>query len=426
MDRRTLLHTLTAASAVAPLAFGTQRLSAALKLAEGSSEEDFWLTIQQAYDVDRSIINLNNGGVAPSPRTVMNSFRRNTEQANGAPAFEMWRNQEPHVERVREDLADLCGCSPEEIAITRNASEALESVQLGLDLQRGDEIVISTQDYPRMLTTWEQRARRDGIVIRKVSFDVPVRDPMDVVRAYEKAITPKTKVLHCSHVVFLTGQILPVTELCALARDRGLFSIVDGAHSFNHIPFRVADLGCDAFGTSLHKWTSGPIGTGMLYMKRERIKRVWPLMAAPESMDENIRKFEEIGTHSAAMHNALSEAITLQRAIGIERKATRLRALHAVWIEPLRSQKGVSFLTDISNDANQCGVRLVHLDGVDHGKLSEWLLNKHSIFTVAIGHEQFTGLRVTPNVYTTMSDMRRFANAMLEAASGSVAEIRTP
>jgi selenocysteine lyase/cysteine desulfurase len=418
------LHTLTAAGAMAPLAFGTTRLTAALRAAEGSSEEDFWLAVQQAYDVDRSIINLNNGGVAPAPRTVMDAFRRNTEQANGAPAFEMWRNQEPHIERVRTDLADMCGSSPEEIAITRNASEALESVQLGLKLERGDEIVVSTQDYPRMLTTWEQRARRDGIVIRKVTFDTPVMSPADVVRAYEKAIKPRTKVLHFSHVVFLTGQILPVRELCALARERGLFSIVDGAHSFNHIPFRVADLGCDAFGTSLHKWTSGPIGTGMLYLKRDRIDQIWPLMAAPESMDANIRKFEEIGTHSAAMHNALSEAVALQRAIGIERKAARLRALHSVWVESLRTMKGVSFLTDITKETNQCGVRLVHLDGVDHGLLSEWLLNKHSIFTVAIGHEQFTGLRVTPNVYTSMDDMKRFASAMTIAASGEVAEIK--
>jgi selenocysteine lyase/cysteine desulfurase len=378
--------------------------------------EDFWLTIQQAYEVDRSIINLNNGGVAPAPYSVMRAFHRYTDQANGAPAYEMWRHQEPHVERIREELASSFGCDAEEIAITRNASEALESVQLGLKLERGDEVVISDQDYPRMLTTWEQRARRDGIVIKKVKFAAPVQDPNDVVRAYADAITSRTKVLHCSHVVFLTGQILPVKELCDLARSKGIFSIVDGAHAFNHIPESNVSIGCDAYGTSLHKWTSGPIGTGMLYVRRDRIKDIWPLMAAPESMDANIRKFEEIGTHSAAMHNALEEAIQFQRAIGIERKAARLRQLHRVWTDQLAPYKNVTYLTDLSNDRNQCGLRLVSVADVDHGKLSEWLLTNHHIFTVAIGHDQFKGLRVAPNVYTTIAEMEKFAKAMVIVA----------
>ncbi|RPI69729.1 MAG: aminotransferase class V-fold PLP-dependent enzyme [Ignavibacteriae bacterium] len=412
MNRRTLLRTLTAASAMAPLAFGSNRLTAAMVSMADTDGEDFWLTVQQAYDVDRSIVNLNNGGVAPSPRTVMSAFHRYTEQANGAPAYELWRHQEPHVEHVRDDLAMMFGASSEEIAITRNASEALESVQLGLRLERGDEVVISDQDYPRMLTTWEQRARRDGIVIKKVKFETPVKDPADVVRTYEQAITARTKVLHCSHVVFLTGQILPVKDLCDLARKRGLFSIVDGAHAFNHIATSATDVGCDAYGTSLHKWTSGPIGTGMLYVRKDRIKEIWPLMAAPESMDDNIRKFEEIGTHSAGMHNALSEAVQFQRAIGIERKSARLRQLHRVWIDQMAAYDNVSFLTDLSNDRNQCGVRLVSIMDMDHGKLSEWLLSRHHIFTVAIGHDQFKGLRVTPNVYTTINEMERFARAM--------------
>lgn len=416
MNRRTLLRSLASATAVAPLAFGSSRLQAALRTLPDADGEDFWITIQQAYEVDRSIINLNNGGVAPAPYSVMRAFHRYTDQANGAPAYELWRHQEPHVERIREDLALSFGCDAEEIAIMRNASEALESVQLGLKLERGDEVVISDQDYPRMLTTWEQRARRDGIVIKKVKFATPVKDPSDVVRAYSEAITPRTKVLHCSHVVFLTGQILPVKELCDLARSKGLFSIVDGAHAFNHIPGSDVSIGCDAYGTSLHKWTSGPIGTGMLYVRRDRIKDVWPLMAAPESMDENIRKFEEIGTHSAAMHNALEEAIQFQRAIGIERKAARLRQLHRVWTEPLAPYQNVSFLTDISDDRNQCGLRLVSVAEMDHGKLSEWLLAKHHIFTVAIAHDQFKGLRVTPNVYTTIAEMEKFGRAMVAVA----------
>jgi len=416
MNRRTLLRSLAAATATAPLAFGSQRLLASMHAMADLEGEDFWLAVQQAYEVDRAMINLNNGGVAPAPVSVMRAFHRYTDQANGAPAYELWQHQEPHVERIRTELADLFGCSAEEIAITRNASESLESVQLGVPLQPGDEVVISDQDYPRMLTTWDQRARREGIVIKRVSFPTPLRDPADVVRAYEQAITERTRVLHCSHVVFLTGQILPVSELCALARRKGLFSIVDGAHAFNHVPASAAQIGCDAYGTSLHKWTSGPIGTGMLYLRQDRIAQVWPLMAAPESMDANIRKFEEIGTHSAAMHNALGEAIQFQRSIGIHRKGARLRALHRIWTDRLAPFPNVSFQTDLASDDNQCGIRLVSLQDVDHGRLSTWLMNKHRIFTVAISHAQFSGLRVTPNVYTTVSEMERFATVMESVA----------
>jgi len=312
-SRRDLLQTLIALGPMAVMATPAMRSVASTLAASpippgaAASDEDFWTTVQQAFAVDRTIVNLNNGGVSPSPRTVQDTLRRLTEQANQMPAYELWRRQEPQVETVREGLASMFGVDTEEIAITRNASESLETLQLGLPLRSGDEVVTTTQDYPRMLTTWDQRARRDGIVVRKVRFDVPVRDVRTIVAAIEAALTPKTKVIHVSHVVFLTGQIMPVREICRLARERGIWCIVDGAHSFAHFPFRQQDLECDFFGTSLHKWLTGPIGTGMLYVKKERIPDVWPLMAAPKESDGNIRKFEEIGTHSAAVHNALGE-----------------------------------------------------------------------------------------------------------------------
>lgn len=430
-SRRSALRTMATLGPVA--LFGTPALSAVTSwlstalpnspMGEVAKDEDFWITVQQAFAVDRTIINLNNGGVSPSPKTVQDALRRYTEQANHMPAYEMWRHQEPQVESVRESLAEIYGVSSEEIAITRNASESLQNVQLGIHLQPGDEVITTTQDYPRMISAWEQRVRRDKIKLVKVKYPVPLLNPRDVVRAIEDAITPNTRVIHISHVVFLTGQILPVGAICAMAANRGITTIVDGAHSFAHFPFVQKDLGCDYFGTSLHKWFLGPIGTGMLFVRKERIESVWPLMAAPPEMDTNIRKFEEIGTHPAAVHNALIESAAFHRAMGIERKAARLRYLHSLWTSRLRKYETVQFLTNIDDDANQCGLRLVHIRNTDPGKVSAYLLEKHRIFTVAIVHDEFKGLRVAPSVYTTSHEIARFADAMERIARGEVKDL---
>ncbi len=386
-----------------------------------TSDEDFWRFIQQSYDVDRAITNLNNGGVSPAPRTVMNAVNQIQAQTNNLPAMELWQNLEPRVETVRQDLAILFGSTPNQIAITRNASESLQNVQMGIPLSKGDEVLTTDQDYPRMLTAWEQRVRRDGITVKKVSFKVPVMNDDDVVQAFADAITPKTKVMHVSHVVFLTGQILPVSKLCALAHSKNIPCIVDGAHSFAQFPFTQPELGCDFFGTSLHKWLSGPIGTGMLFVKEDRIKDVWPLMAAGKESDGNIRKFEEIGTHPAALHNALSESIAFTNAIGLERKAARLRYLHSLWTDRVKDFDNVWFGTNINNESQQCGIRLVNIKGITPAKLSAHLMDKHKIFTVGITHDQFQGIRVTPNVYTTPEEIHRFGDVMEEIAKNGIA-----
>lgn len=430
-SRRSVLRSIAALGPAA--VFGTHALSAVtqwmptalpgLSAADAARDEDFWLTVQQAFAVDRTMVNLNNGGVSPSPRTVQDAMRRYTEQANGIPAYELWHHQEPKVETVRDGLASIFSVGSEEVAVTRNASESLQSLQMGLPMERGDEVVTTTQDYPRMLTAWDQRVRRDGIVVKKVKFPVPLMNSQDAVDAIAAAITPRTKVIHISHVVFLTGQIMPVRAICRLAKERGVLCFVDGAHSFAHFPFTQKDLECEFFGTSLHKWFVGPIGTGMLYVKKERIPSIWPLMAAPKEQDANIRKFEEIGTHPAAIHNALIESVTFHRALGVERKAARLRYLNSIWTDRLESVDSVRFLTNIKDDANQCGLRLVHIEGTDPGKLSAYLLDKHRIFTVAIVHDEFKGLRIAPSVYTTTSEIERFADAMVLVASGQVKDL---
>jgi selenocysteine lyase/cysteine desulfurase len=324
----------------------------------------------------------------------------------------MWNVLDPGVETVRRRLARTFGCDPEEIAITRNASEALEIVQLGMHLERGDEVVTTNQDYPRMITCWQQRERRDGIVLKQVTFKVPPPSMDYLVGRIEEAITPKTKVLHICHITNRTGQIFPVKKICQMGRARGLEVVVDGAHAFAQFPFKQADLDCDYYGTSLHKWVLAPIGTGMLYVKKNKIEKIWPMMPAPESMNANIRKFEEIGTHPASQRNAITEALNFHDSIGPERKAERFRYLRRRWSNRLRELPGVQILN--SEDPEQsCGIGFISVDGIEAPKLSAYLWEKHRIWTVAIVTPgEYQGLRITPNVYTTLEEVDTFGDVM--------------
>ena len=390
---------------------GANRHVAGRNPAELAADEEYWAEIQRAFAIDRSMVNLNNGGVCPSPRVVQDALRRYLEFSNEAPAYTMWKILEPAIESVRERLAGSFGVDPEEIAITRNASEALEIVQLGLPLAPGDEVLTTNQDYGRMLTTWDQRARREGIVVRKISFPVPPPSMGDLVRRFEEAIGPRTRVLHFCHITNLTGQIFPVGDLVAVAERHGLEAIVDGAHAYAHFPFKHADLGCDFYGTSLHKWLLAPIGTGFLHVRKERIPDVWPLMAASEEQSADIRKFEEIGTHPAANHNAIAEALTFHEAIGAERKAARLRYLRDRWMERVEGMPGVRLYTS-REPAMACAISTVGVDGIETPALADHLWSRHRIFVTSILHDDFNGIRVTPNVYTTLEEIDRFARAL--------------
>jgi selenocysteine lyase/cysteine desulfurase len=372
-------------------------------------DEAYWSHIQRAFDVDRTIVNLNNGGCSPAPSHVLEAMIRDLKFSNEIPVHHMWNVLEPRIESVRRELAREFGCDPEEMAITRNASESLETLIFGLDLEPGDEVVVTNQNYPRMLTSWEQRARRDGIVVKPISFPVPPPSPADVVRRFREAMTPRTRVVEVTHITNLTGQILPVREIVRMARERGAEVFVDGAHAFAHFPFRRDDLECDYYGTSLHKWLLAPIGTGFLYVRKDKQKKIWPLMAAPAKMDEDVRKYEEIGTHPAANHNAISAALAFHREIGAERKAARLRWLRDRWAKRLLAADGrVKVLTPL-NSTESCGIGLLHLDGVDTEKLQAHLWDKHKIMTTPIVHPEFNGLRVTPNVYTRPDEVDVFA-----------------
>src|SRR6266487_3994484 len=417
--RRGFLRSLVAATATVPAlkndalvrAVGAGRGVAGRAPADVAQDEDYWQTIQAAFDIDRGLINLNNGGVAPSPRVVQQALQHYLTVSNQAPAITMWGWIEPEVESVRRRLAANFGCDPEEMAITRNASEALEIVQLGLPLQRGDEVLTTTQDYPRMITTWKQRERRDGIVLKQITFPVPPPSQEDLARRIEAAITPRTKVIHFCHITNLTGQIFPVKQICQLGRSRGIEVIVDGAHAYAHFPFTHDELDCDYYGTSLHKWLTAPIGTGFLYVRRAKIAKIWPMMAAPPEMNENIRKFEEIGTHPAANHNAIVEALDFLDGIGPERKAARLRFLRDRWAKRLERVPGVKVLTSY-DPAQSCGLASFTPATLDVGKVVGFLWDKYRIIVTPIVHPEFNCLRITPNVYTTLAEIDRFSDVM--------------
>jgi selenocysteine lyase/cysteine desulfurase len=426
LDRREFIGALGAPAAAA-LAVGfidvarAREAVAALAGRPGSpdeiaADEWFWFEVQRAFVVDRSLINLNNGGVSPSPAVVQEAMRRHLEFSNAAPAYTMWRVLEPQRETVRASLAELFGCGSEEIAVTRNTSEGLETCQLGFDLERGDEVLTTTQDYPRMITTFRQRERREGVVLRQFPIPTPCEDAERIVSLFEQHITPHTRLILVSHIVFLTGQVMPVRRIAELGRRRGIPVLVDGAHSFAHLDFRHADVDCDYYATSLHKWLFAPHGTGMLYVRRERIAALWPLMAAPEEMTGDIRKFEEIGTHPAANFLAIAEAIAFHRGIGAARKQARLRALRDHWARPLAALPGVRLHTSLKPEFS-CGLATVQIEGVDSGALADHLWRRHRIIVAPIKHPEFEGVRVAPSVYTTRAELDRFVEAMSAVAA---------
>jgi isopenicillin-N epimerase len=384
--------------------------------AEMAVNEDYWREVQGAFALDRTMINLNNGGVCPSPRVVMEALKRYLDQSNLAPSLNMWQQVEPGIEGVRRDLAHEFGCDPEEMAITRNASESLEICIMGLDFKPGDEILTTNQDYPRMITAWKQRERRDGVVLKQFSFPVPAPSMDDLYERFVKGVTPKTKVILICHITNLTGQIFPVKRVCDFGRSRGIEVIVDGAHAFGQWPFTLKDLDCDYYGVSLHKWMLAPVGTGFLYVRRNKIKSLWPLMAAVESQDSDIRKFEEIGTHPAANHNAIAEALVFHRGIGAERKGARLRYLRDRWMKRLAADP--RFVINTSFDPQMgCAIGNVGIRSVDTAKLQSHLWAKKRIYTISIITPEYSGLRVTPNVYTTVDEIDAFADEMEQVAA---------
>jgi selenocysteine lyase/cysteine desulfurase len=389
-------------------------LAASAAVADQSAQEIarnemYWRDIQQAFTLDRTLINLNNGNSCPSPRVVHEAMKRYLDMSNQLPV--RYRQMiEANMETVRRRLAVEFGCDPEELALTRNASESLQIAQNGIDLEPGDEILTTEQDYPRMLQTWSQRERRDGVKVVRIDFPVPTTQD-ELFRRFEQAITPRTKVLHFCHITNLSGQLFPVQRLSRMARERGLITIVDGAHAFAHFPFKLADLECDYYGTSLHKWLLAPHGTGFLYVRRELVARTWPLQAAPLGRVDNVRKFEEIGTNPAGVKASVAEALAFHQAIGAHVKAERLRYLTLRWADRLKANPRVQIHSSLE-PGQTWGLALVGIEGVPAARISTFLFDNYRIVINAVTRQAYQGVRVTPNVYTTLEEIDTFAEGM--------------
>lgn len=438
MNRRRFIRNATvgaATLAAAPVAFGSNsRLpvasfnDASLEIVPrirawqhespeaAASDEDFWAEIRRAFTIDTNQINLNSGSVSPAPRIVQEAERNALTIQNMSPSLWVDEFLIPQREILRTRLAALFGCDREEMAITRNTTESLEIAQFGLPLKAGDEVLTTTQDYPSMLTAYGQRARRDGITLKMVPFPSPASSPDEIFDAMANAIGPRTKVLHFSHVTYTAGQIFPVQRLCQLARSKGLYSIVDGAHAFAHFPFNGAEFDCDVYGASLHKWLTAPFGTGLLYVRKGLIPTIWPLTAAPESLNDDIRKFEQIGTAPVANRNAIGEAITFHEAIGADRKAARLRFLRERWMRQVVDVPGVELLTP-DDPIQACALGTMRINGIGANELTERLQREDQIHVrPRFVPNEWEGIRVTPNVFSTIWEVDTFAAAVIRIA----------
>ncbi len=383
--------------------------------ADVAGDEDYWSVIQRAYSGSPGIINLNNGGVSPSPIVVQEAVERYNKLVNEGPSYYMWEILDQGREPLREKLAQLGGCDSEEITFNRNATESLNTVIFGLDLKAGDEVVGSTLDYPNHMNAWKQRALRDGIVYKQLKFNFPIENDEEIVAAYEKAITPKTKIIHVTHVVNWMGQIMPVRKICDMAHRHGLEVMCDGAHSFALLDFKIPDLKCDYFSTSLHKFLSAPIGSGMMWVRKDKISKIWPLLGNGDPRSNNIRKFETLGTRSFPIEQGIGEAVNFQLAIGNKRKEDRIRYLKNYWAEQVVTIPKIKIKTSLKANYS-CAICVVSIDGITPSEFGRLLFNNYKIHTVAIDYDIVSGVRVTPHVYTRLPELDKLVRAIGEIA----------
>lgn len=388
----------------------------ALQAGDAMTDEDFWGWVKEQYTVSPNLLNLNNGGVSPQPKVVQDAHIRFYQFSNEAPSYYMWRILDEGREALRSKLAELAGCDAEELAINRNATEGLNSIIFGLNLKAGDEVVLTRQDYPNMINAWKQREKREDIKLVWLNLNLPEENDEAIVQQYAKAFTSRTKIVHVTHLINWTGQFLPIRKIADEAHKRGIEVIGDGAHSFAHTDFKIPDLGCDYFATSLHKWLCAPFGSGMLWIKKEKIKNIWALLSNNEPDGTDIRKFESLGTRSFASEMAIGNAVDFQNIIGSKRKEERLRFLTDYWTSRVAGLKRVSFLQP-KNKQFYCAISNIAIEGMQPGDAAAALLSKYKIHTVGIDWENIHGVRVTPHVYTSTKDLDRLVAAIREIAS---------
>jgi selenocysteine lyase/cysteine desulfurase len=389
---------------------------APLEPAAAAEDEDFWNWVRQQYTVSTNIIDLNNGGVSPQPKSVQDAHIRNYEYCNEGPSYYMWRLLDQGREPLRAKLAEMAGVSPDEIAINRNTTEGLNTIIFGLNLKAGDEVVLSNFDYPNMVNAWKQREKREGIKLVYVPLDLPIENDDVFVKKFEEAITPKTKIVHITHMINWTGQIMPARKITEMAHRKGCEVIVDASHSFAHIDHKISDIGCEYYATSLHKWLCAPFGTGFMYVRKDKIKDVWALLSAPAPDSDDMHKFESIGTRSFAAEMAIGNAIDFQITIGNKRKEERLRYLKNYWCNKVVKIPRVKLFTSLKPEYS-CAIANFTIDGWKPEDIDNKLFEKKKIHTTVINHEHVHGVRVTPHVYTSLRDLDNLVEIITELAA---------
>ncbi len=378
---------------------------------QAATDEDYWAWIKNEYTVSPNLLNLNNGGVCPQPKAVQDAHIRFYQYCNEAPSYYMWRVLDQGREALRQKLAEVAGCEADEIAINRNATEGLNTIIFGLDLKAGDEVILTKQDYPNMINAWKQREKREGVKLVWLNLELPQENDDYFVDKFVSAFTSRTKVVHITHVINWVGQVQPARKIADAAHKRGIEVIVDGAHSFAHMDYKIPDLGCDYFATSLHKWLCAPFGSGMMWVRKDKIKKIWALLSNNEPDGPDIRKFESLGTRSFASEMAIGTAVDFHNGIGSERKFARLHYLQRYWTDQARDMPGVTIHTPKSPKYGGA-IALVSVAGMTPAEVDRELFGRAKIHTTSIVWENISGVRITPNVYTSRKDLDRLVGTL--------------
>ncbi len=418
MNSKRLFLKSILASAVAPLALKAEDLFGMKQVDTEPAREnvDFWEQIRSDYNLKPDYINLENGYYSMTANPVLEAYLQDVRKINLEASYYMRTVQYEQRDQVRTLLAKTVGCELEELIITRNTTESLDTIISGIDWKAGDEALMAEQDYGSMLEMFKQQAKRFGIVNNTVSVPLDPKSDDELVALYEKAITPRTRLLMICHVINITGQILPVKKICDMAHTKGVEVLVDGAHAIGHLDFRISDLGCDYYGSSLHKWLGVPLGSGLLYVRREKIKQIWPLLGDTGFKEDDILKLNHTGTIPVATTLAIQHAINYQDKIGIKRKEDRLRFLKEYWVNKVKNTPKIQMYTP-GDSQRSCAIANVGIEGVKPADLAKLLLTKYKIWTVAIDVANVHGVRITPHVYIRTEDLDQLVNALLEIAA---------
>jgi len=417
MNKRTFLKSMGALSlAAVPSVYGMEDWltryedQPAWKLA---SDETFWEGIRSGYRLKPDYINLENGYFCFMPREILEKYIEHVREINFQASWYLRTVQFENKNRAAAKLAELIGAPADEVVITRNTTESLDMVIGGLDWKPGDEAVMAEQDYGAMLEMFKQVANRYGVVNKVLSVPMHPKSDEEIVDLYASAITKKTRLLMVCHMINITGHILPVRKICDMAHSKGVQVMVDGAHAVAHIQFKMPDLHCDYYGASLHKWLSTPIGAGLLWVKKENIGKVWPLLAEGDRPMDDISRLNHTGTHPVATDLTISDAIDFYRMIGPARKEERLRFLQTYWTSKVRDLPHVNLNTP-ADPSRACAIANVGIKGMNATELADILLKKYNIFTVAIPGQGVNGCRITPNIYTTLAELDALVEALKE------------